>query len=266
MAAKGSPLSIPTGPGLLPSGPAVGVAAPWRLDGSEARARIAHPYTWISTRVSPPPPEIATELSGRGLEAWHRTEAPTSLLRRAALWIGLEPSLAAISAQVVGDIHLLCAAPGYDVSHSEPRWRRRIFVSVPERSDDLGALRLAESVMHEAMHLHLTNHEIAVPLVTEFRRCMKSPWRAEPRSYQGVLHGLFVFTCLETYFRGIASMIGDDEGTARHRQSRLDEIRTEVASLDLAQLCSGLTFAGAALARQWHHLACAGWRGRFRRR
>jgi HEXXH motif-containing protein len=170
----------------------------------------------------------------------------------------LEPSLAATSAQVVGDIHLLRAARGYDVSHSEPRWRRRIFVSVPERVDDIGALRLAESVVHEAMHLHLTNHEIAEPLVMEFRRRMKSPWRAEPRSYQGVLHGLFVFSCLETYYRGIASTVEKEEGIARHRQGRVDEIQAEVASLDLAQLRGGLTFRGAALARQWHNLATGG--------
>jgi HEXXH motif-containing protein len=159
--------------------------------------------------------------------------------------------LAATCAQVVGDIHLLRAAPGYDVSHSEPRWRRRIFVSVPERADDLGALRLAESVVHEAMHLHLTNHEIAEPLVTEFRRRMRSPWRVEQRSYRGVLHGLFVFSCLENYFRAIP--IGNEEGIARHRQGRVDEIRAEIARLDLAQLCGGLTSTGAALARQWYN-------------
>ena len=31
--------------------------------------------------------------------------------------------------------------------------------------------------------------------------CYKaSPWRAEPRPFRGVAHGLFVFTCLSAYF------------------------------------------------------------------
>src|SRR5580704_5679669 len=111
-AAKGSHLSIPSGPRLPPSGRAGGVAAPWRLDGSTARVRVAPPYSWITTRVSPVPPSIATELSGRGLVAWDGLEAPVALLRQAARWVGLEPSLAATSAQVVGDIHLLRAARG----------------------------------------------------------------------------------------------------------------------------------------------------------
>jgi hypothetical protein len=221
------------------------------------RARIAPTYSWIITRVSLQPPAIAGELSRRGLVAWDQSEAPAALLWQAARWIGLRPDLAVTSAQVIGDIHLLRAPPGYDVSHSEPRWRRRIFVSIPDRSDGLGALRLAESVVHEAMHLHLTNHESGEPLVMEFRRHMKSPWRAEPRSYQGVLHGLFVFSCLQTYYRGIASLVENDEGVSCHRQNRIDEIRAEVASLDLTQLCGGLTSKGVALARRWHSLATA---------
>jgi HEXXH motif-containing protein len=174
-------------------------------------------------------------------------------LQQAARWIGLEPSLAATIVRVVDDIHLLRAASAYDVSHSEPRWRRRIFVSVPERSDELGELRLAESVVHEAMHLHLTNSEAAEPLVTEFRRTMKSPWRAEPRSYQGVLHGLFVFTCLETYFCGISSIIGNRGAAALHLKKRLDEIRGEVAGLNIRELSGGLTSAGVDLAWKWYN-------------
>jgi HEXXH motif-containing protein len=176
------------------------------------------------------------------------------VLHRAALWIGLESSLAVTCAEVVGSIHLLAAASGYDISHSEPRWRQRIFVSVPERSDELGGLRLAESVVHEAMHLHLTNHEMAEPLVAEFGQRMKSPWRPEPRSYEGVLHGLFVFTCLASYFHRITSIRDHQEVLARHSKKRFNDIQSEIRNLDISQLCQGLTLRGAALARNWHDL------------
>jgi hypothetical protein len=256
MAAKDSRLCIPSGPKLRTSSPVVDPTAPWRLGDPMTPARMAPACSWLSNRVLPPPPKIAAEVSRCGLMVWEGTDQPAALLRQAALWIGLVPGLAATSAKVVGNVHLLRAPSGYDISHSEPRWRRRIFVSVPEeRSDDLGALRLAESVAHEAMHLHLTNHEIAEPLVIEFHRCMKSPWRSERRSYQGVLHGLFVFACLESYFRGIASKVRDQETIDRHRQRRVDEIRAEILSLDIAQLRSGLTCSGAAFAQQWYDLA-----------
>jgi HEXXH motif-containing protein len=176
------------------------------------------------------------------------------LLDKAAQWIGLERNLATISAEVVDHIHLLRSAPGYDISHSEPRWRSSIFVSVPEKSDDVGALRLAESVIHEAMHLHLTNQECAEPLVAEFRRRMQSPWRTEPRSYQGVLHGLFVFSCLIVYFHRTASIRGSG-AEACHREKRIAEIRSEIATLDIARLCTGLTPKGAAFARLWRRIS-----------
>ena len=188
---------------------------------------------------------------------WGDAEVPAALVLQTAQWIGMEPSLAAISAEVVDDIHLLRASSGYDVSHSEPRWRRRIFVSVPERHDDVGALRLAESIVHEAMHLHLTNTEMVQLLVVEFHRRIKSPWRAELRSYQGVLHGLFVFTCLEVYFRRLAQKTVHPDAVARHCKKRVDEIRAEIESLDISRLCEGLTPLGAILAQQWHKLVCS---------
>src|SRR5262249_18705097 len=53
----------------------------------------------------------------------------------------------------------------YDVSYSDPQVPFSIFVSVPPRRAANDALRVAESLVHEAMHLQLTLIEQAVPLV-----------------------------------------------------------------------------------------------------
>lgn len=229
------------------------VAPPWVLPRSSPTVPLPPP-SWIGSRISPQPRIIATELSSRNLVAWDQPDQPIELLENAGRWVGLERTLAAIIAEVVHNIHLLRAPPGYDVSHSEPRWPSRIFVSIPERSDDVGGLRLAESIIHEAMHLHLTNQEHAAPLVIEFTRLIKSPWRAEPRSYQGVLHGLFVFTCLITYFRRISKRFMSD-ASANHRERRIAEIKDEILSLEIARLCAGLTAKGAVLAGKWYDTA-----------
>lgn len=105
------------------------------------------------------------------------------------------------------------------------------------------------------MHLHLTNYEEVRPLVREFSALMKSPWRAEPRSFQGVLHGLFVFTCLAVYFRPIAELPALEVAGRKYIARRLREIGTEISGLEVAVLVAGLTTRGGALANQWWRLA-----------
>jgi HEXXH motif-containing protein len=215
---------------------------------------VAPNPSWLRRRVFDLPAAIAAELASRGLVAWAPEKEPAQLLQQAGVFIALVPSLAATAASVVRRVHLLRAAPGYDLSHSEPQWRTRVFVSVPERSDDIGALRLAESVLHEAMHLRLTNRENKKPLVRELQKRIKSPWRSDLRSYQGVLHGLFVFTCLLTYYQIIASKLTSID-LITHQRMRVGEIKGEIGSLDIAGLCKGLTLPGATLARKWYNLA-----------
>ena len=145
---------------------------------------------------------------------------------------------------------LLKAPSGYDISHSEPRWPADIFVSVPERDDDIGAIRFAESVVHEAMHLHLSNFERRFPLVANTPKTMMSPWRSEQRPVQGILHGLFVFSCLYNFFEQLS-----DKALVRqvktHCASRLVTIGEEIRSIDLEELGDSLTQVGKALAFQW---------------
>jgi hypothetical protein len=128
---------------------------PWLLVAPRA-APLCSLHDRVVALIQPIDPVIAADVSVYGLKARDLEALPTDLVQASAGWIDREPSLAAICAQLVEEIHLLQSEPGYDVSHSEPRWRRRIFVSIPDRADGVGALRLAENIIHEAMHLQLT--------------------------------------------------------------------------------------------------------------
>lgn len=219
---------------------------PWRLPGLDISVAAAPLQAdWLWPRVVAPPPAIADHVQGGGLRIAHIDHADSGLFAKAAEAIAWIPSLAAIVAARVAVVHLLRADPGYDVSHSEPRWRDRIFVSVPDRHDEVGALRLAEGVVHEALHLHLTELEAISPLVRDLTGTLASPWRPEPRSYVGVLHGAFVFVGLKAYFDIVTA-----PSTSRanhHLDKRRAEIAKELAEIDLVALETGLTASGAAL-------------------
>lgn len=219
---------------------------PWRLPGLDISVAAAPlEVDWLWPRVVEPLQAISDHVESAGLRIADIDQSYGGLFMNAAGMIEQVPSLAAIVAARVAAVHLVQADPGYDVSHSQPRWRDRIFVSVPDRPDEVGALRLAESVIHEALHLHLTELETINPLVRDLTSTLASPWRPEPRSYGGVLHGAFVFVGLRAYFDIVTAPKNSQAG--RHLDQRRVEIDEELAELDLASLRVGLTPFGAAL-------------------
>jgi HEXXH motif-containing protein len=219
---------------------------PWRLPGLEISVAAAPPNAdWLWPRVIPAPPDVAADVLAGGLQLADIKEGDIRMFAQAAEAIAWVPSLAAIVTTRVNAIHLLHGEPGYDVSHSEPHWRDRIFVSVPERRDKIGALRLAEGVIHEALHLHLTEFEMISPLVQDRAATLASPWRPDPRSYGGVLHGAFVFMGLNTYFDIISAP--SDSGVGPYVEQRRTEIAQQLAEVDVVGLRVGLTASGTAL-------------------
>lgn len=217
---------------------------PWR-DGTEVTTSSAAGFIAdLIARVAPIPPALSAELAARGLVGIEASPPSLRLLGDALSWIARVQELASVLHALVSEIYLLAADPGYDISHSEPRWRSSIFVSIPDRDDEIGALRLAESVVHETMHLQLTNREHLQQLVALGNGTTQSPWRNEARPFQGVLHGLYVFSCLAAFFRSLLSERALGEAGRRHGTQRLSEIALEVESIDFAVLASGLTDAG----------------------
>ena len=123
----------------------------------------------------------------------------------------------------------------YDVSFSDPAIPFSIFVSAPARNDRSSILRVAESLIHETMHLQLTLFEGLCPLVdTASTWSMYSPWKQQKRSAQGVLHGLYVFCVLRWMWRQISQTTRDrtDREFALRRISEIDEEVSAVRALE----------------------------------
>ena len=165
--------------------------APWILAPVADFVRQPVAIDWIGERLGAPTVDVRSELEQGGFRfdrGWN-DESTAQLARSAARLIAQAPSLEATAFSAIQNIHLLTADPGYDISHSEPRWRTSIFVSRPDRIDHVGELRFAECIIHEAMHLHLTNNEESTPLVQAFDRLMTSPWRTSHAHCKGCCTG-----------------------------------------------------------------------------
>ena len=138
--------------------------------------------------------------------------------------LGLEESIGSL----VRSIHVLRTDPGYDTSHSDPSIPFSIFVSVPTENERDVVFRVAESVLHEAMHLQLTLMEKSVPMVTCGSQGY-SPWQRRERPVQGLLHGLYVFAVIHQFASCLAAL---DETLRVAAQRRCGEIAEEVSELD----------------------------------
>lgn len=223
--------------------------APWRFGSPPDPARVV-PAATLASRVGPMPEALAAAIEEEGLRAAPAGEL-RGLMPRAQLWLGLSPELDRLVRHLVRDIYPLAAEPGYDVSHSQPRWREAIFVSCPERGDDVGAVRLAESVVHEAMHLHLTNEEERAPLVAVPWQTAHSPWRDTERPVRGVMHGLFVFACIHRFLWTLVVAAPLDDDVCRHVGNRIRTITDEMEQVDMGELSRSLTSRGQAGVASW---------------
>jgi HEXXH motif-containing protein len=163
--------------------------------------------------------------------------------------------LTATLAPLARAIHRLEAPPDFDVSHSEPALPYSIFVSIPPTSAT-SAARLAESILHEAMHLQLSLIEAEEPLVSAPEQAGWSPWQTVERPVQGLLHGLYVSAVIHEVLgvlMGPASTVPGidtsraDDATAitAHLSSRRRDIGQEVR--DLPDFAGALHPAGNQL-------------------
>lgn len=147
---------------------------------------------------------------------------------------------------LVRSLHVLRAQnSSVDVSFSEPALPYSIFVSVPNTHSDQIAMRVAESIVHEAMHLLLSLVERSVPLVATHEKHHYSPWRNQLREAGGLLHGLYVF-------RVIFDWLGffREASVAAYAHHRRAQIREQLLGCNLPLLEASLTSTGAALARR----------------
>ena len=135
-----------------------------------------------------------------------------------------------------------------DVSYSHPDIPFTIFVSICGGDSLISSLRVAESILHESMHLLLTLIEGVVPLVDTISKAIYySPWRDEDRPVRGVLHGLFVFKAISDFYAVLCPQITDAVSKA-YILKRVDQISGEMALLKDFPLSPGLTEEGKQLA------------------
>lgn len=131
----------------------------------------------------------------------------------------------------------------YDISFSEPHVPFSIFISLPLGKDITTPLRVAEAIVHEAMHLQLSFIERVLPLVKLTSHQYYSPWREEFRSAQGLLHGLYVFCVISEFLRAVRSSL--KAKVRDHVEERLLDIRRQVICVESFQNSTDLTEIGA---------------------
>lgn len=165
--------------------------------------------------------------------------------------------LIATLAPLVRSISRIEAEPAFDISHSDPALPYSIFVSIPP-SGPTAAIRLAESILHETMHLQLSLIERELVLVTDDTVGGWSPWQARERPPQGLLHGLYVFSVLfevlgqlEKIPDGVRDYSNATESSKtmhRHILERRQQIANEVS--ELPDFGASLSIYGEQLRRR----------------
>ena len=161
------------------------------------------------------------------------------------------PSLMGTVDALVRSLHVIKPDdPNHDVSFSEPDIPFSIFVSVPEERIANDALRVAEAIVHEAMHLQLTLIECVGCLVNSADGKYFSPWRRERRRAGSILHGLYVFYVIH-HFLGRLSAVGScPQNWLRHVRLRQREIGLQLDEIRSFQDCAELSAVGSILVRR----------------
>jgi HEXXH motif-containing protein len=161
------------------------------------------------------------------------------------------PTLQKTVARLVRACHLLILQDdNYDVSHSDPQVPFSIFVSIPQTRGTNEALRIVESIVHEAMHLQLTLIERLVPLVHPCDHTYFSPWKGEYRSPQGVLHALYVFRVIDRFLERLLALPAWPVASVEHMRQRRCDIAQQVREIETFKDCPALTALGTRFVRR----------------
>ena len=171
-------------------------------------------------------------------------------LREAVNLLRHEPTLQTTIAALVRVCHILKADDDYDVSHSDPQVPFSIFISVPRRRRPNDALRVIESIVHEAMHLQLTLIERELPMVGMSASNCFSPWKDTYRSPQGVLHALYVFSVIHKFFKRLQALSDLSASDASYISGRCEEISQQIEAIRAFEDCPDLTSWGTEVARR----------------
>jgi len=163
------------------------------------------------------------------------------------------PPLLGTVAGLCRSLHVLIASGiDFDSSYSDPSLPFSIFVSCPSPTALTRVERLAENIVHEALHLQLSLVEAAEPLVLENQEkmCLFSPWKNEPRTAHGILHGVYVFGNLRYFWNCVA---GSTQQFSAFAEQRIEEIDHELATVVQLPTNPALSAMGQRLAKSLLH-------------
>lgn len=155
------------------------------------------------------------------------------------------PTLQKTVATLIQTCHILKPEDdAYDVSYSDPRVPFSVFVSVPQKCGSTDTLRVAESLVHEAMHLQLTLIERLQPLVHPSNHTYFSPWRGSRRPPQGILHALYVFRVIDSLFERLLAIPGRPVASVKYLRNRRYEIAQQIRDIKTFEDHPALTELG----------------------
>ena len=198
------------------------------------------------------PEAVARGWRNQGLE--FATEADMSnlgfpqVLERSLDLIGTVLPLQGTVAGLCRSLHVLAASgPDVDVSCSDPSLPFSLFVSCPPATHRHRVERLAENIVHEALHLQLTLVETIESLVIgdPNEAPVFSPWRNESRNVLGLVHAVYVFGNIRHFWKCVAAELPESSSFA---QSRIEAINSEMDAAKPLLRSRTLTATGRRLA------------------
>lgn len=182
------------------------------------------------------------------LSAGEIDEATQMTIGDALTLLGNISTIGTTLASLVKSMHLLRSQdPSIDVSHSDPNVPFSIFLSTPPLQAKSRTIRVAESIVHESMHLNLTLIDDLRPLTIQSDNLIHSPWRMEPRPPLGVLHGMYVFTVVAQVLQIVRDRTSTTGELGAYLSRRLSDIAGELAAAGRSLQKEYLTETGRLL-------------------
>jgi HEXXH motif-containing protein len=176
-------------------------------------------------------------------------EKAATKLKAALNLLATLPECIECIASLVNCIQMIASeGPDYDTSYSHPDIPFTVFISICQDSSILSSLRVAENILHEAMHLKLSLIQGHVQLIKpDCQDTFYSPWRDTHRPLVGVLHGLFVFRAILDFYSFISLSCGNGQ-QLEFLQDRITMIKEELGTLAHFGSAKGLTKLGGNFA------------------
>ena len=204
-----------------------------------------------AVRVERLPPVLAARWRNVGLQFASEADLSDMEFRQTLVssldFIGMDLPLEGTVAGLCRSLHVLIASGrDFDVSYSDPSLPLSVFVSCPLPTERNRVERLAENIVHETLHLQLSLVERVQPLVIDDpgETPVFSPWKEECRTVRGLVHAVYVFGNLRSFWKRLASTWPESSSFA---QARVRTIDSEMAGAAHLASNKSLTAVGLRL-------------------